>query len=167
MGGRGQFMTLTMKPSMAKIHCLDGPMVLPDVELLYISPWLRIGGRRSMGQRPNTCFKASARSAGRIWHMCVQIVLTQMRSEMKCGSATLRKTVPVLHSICTAQMTFSDKYIIIKSFYFYFLCHQCSTIIDTSLMLFCVAYSMFSTCKMTKKTPQLKATATSIEVKFQ
>ena len=47
----------------------------------------------------------------------------------------------------------------------YFLCHQCSTIVDTNLMIVCVAYSMFSTCKIPKNAPQMRVTATLIEVK--
>ena len=68
-----------------------------------------------MGQRLNNCFKASERNAGRRRRMHVQNVRTQMRLEMKCGSTTLRKKVPVLHNMCIAHMTLSDKYIINKS----------------------------------------------------
>ena len=80
---------------------------------IHVTP-LRRGERRGMGHILNTCFKASERSSGRRQHMCVHIVLTQMRSKMKCGSTNLRKTVPVLHSMCISHMTFSKKYIIIK-----------------------------------------------------
>ena len=104
-------------------------MVLPDVEFLYMWPPLRKGGRVGMGQKLNTCFKASARSDGRRRRMCINILLTPMRSKIKCGSDTLRKTVPVLHSMCKAHMNFIDKYIIIKSC-LKFLCHQCSTIVE-------------------------------------
>ena len=82
-----------------------------------------------MGQKLNTCFKEIARSAGRRRHMCVQIVHTPMRSKMECGSATLRQTVPVLHSMYIAHMTLSAKYIIIKSCFYYFYA------INTSLLL--------------------------------
>ena len=61
---------------------------------------------------------------------------------MKCGAATLRQTVTVLHNIYIAHMTFIENYIISKSF---FKCHQCITIVDTILMLLCVAYIMFYT----------------------
>ena len=44
--------------------------------------------------------------------MCVCIVPTPMRSKMKCVFYTLRQTVTVLHSMCIAHMTFSEKYII-------------------------------------------------------
>ena len=59
-----------------RTHCLAGSMVLPDVEFLYMSDPLIRGGRRGIVQRLNTCFKASARSAGRRRHVCVQIVQT-------------------------------------------------------------------------------------------
>ena len=71
-----------------------------------------------MGQKFNTCFKDSERSARGRQHMCVRIVRTPMRSKMKCGSVTLRQTVHVLHRMCIAHMTLSAKYIIIKSFLF-------------------------------------------------
>ena len=75
-----------------------------------------------MVQKLNSRFKASARSAGRRRHMCVRIVRTPMRSKVKCGSATLRQTVPVLHITCIEKMTLSSKYIIIKScFYLFFM----------------------------------------------
>ena len=72
--------------------------------------------------------------------------------KIKCGSVTLRQTVPVLHSMYIAHMTLSAKYIIIKSCFYFILCHQFITIVDTILMLFCVTYSMFSARKMRKKT---------------
>ena len=53
-----------------------------------------------MGQRLNTCFKVSERSSGRRRHMCVRNMRAQMRSEMICGSATLRQTISVLHVMC-------------------------------------------------------------------
>ena len=70
-----------------------------------------------MVQKLNTCFKASARSARRRRHICVQIVWIPMRSKMKYGYATIRQTVPVFHSMFIEYMTLSDKYIIIKSFF--------------------------------------------------
>ena len=108
------------EPLMKKTHCLAGSMVLPDVEFLYISPPLRIGGRKGMGKKLNNYFKASARSAGRRRLMCVRIARIKMRLKMKCRYATLRKTVPVFHRMCIAHMNFSDKYIIIKSCLFLF-----------------------------------------------
>ena len=118
-GGRGgQFLTLMKITLMTRTYCLAGSMVLPVVELFYMSPPLIIGGRRGMVNRLNTCFKASERSSGRRRRMCVWSVQTQMRSKMKCGSATLRQTVPVFHSTCIAHIPFSDKYIIIKSCFF-------------------------------------------------
>ena len=74
-----------------------------------------------MGQKLNTCFKVISRSAGRRRHMCVRIVHTPMRSKIKCGSATLRQTVPVLHIVCIAHMNFSAKYIRIKSCFLFFM----------------------------------------------
>ena len=71
--------------------------------------------RRGMGQRFNNCFKASARSAGRRRQMCVRSVRTHIWSKMKCGSANLIKTVPILHSMKIAHTNFSEKYIMIKS----------------------------------------------------
>ena len=120
-GGGGQFLTLTMITLMTRNQCLTGLMVLSDVELLYISPPLRRGERREMVQRLNTCFKASARSPEKRRRMCVQIVRTQMRSKIKCGSATLRQTAPVLHIVCVSHMNFSDKYIRIKSRFYIFM----------------------------------------------
>ena len=109
-----------MHDLMTTTHCLDGSMVLPDVELLYMSPPLRNVGRRGVVHRLNTCFKASARSSRRRRRMFVRIVRTQMKSEMKFGSATLRQTVPFFHRMCIAHMTFSDKYIRIKSCFLIF-----------------------------------------------
>ena len=57
-------------------HCLDGSMVLQDVEFLYISHPLRRGGRRGMVKRLNTSFNVSARYSGRRRRMCVHIVRT-------------------------------------------------------------------------------------------
>ena len=48
-GGGGKFLTLMMELSWITTHCLAGPMVLPDVELLYMSPPLRRRGRRGVG----------------------------------------------------------------------------------------------------------------------
>ena len=48
-------------------------------------------------------------------HVCLDCADTDAVKNMKCGSATLRHAVLVLHSICIAHMTFSDKYITIKS----------------------------------------------------
>ena len=70
--------------------------------------------KKSDGTETHTCFKASARSSVRRRHMCVHIVQTPMRSKMKHGSATLRKTVPVLNSMYIEHTTLSAKYIIIK-----------------------------------------------------
>ena len=97
------------------------------------------------GKKLNTCFKASARYSVIRQHMCVRIVRTPMWSKMKCGSATLRQTVPILHRMCIAHTTFSDKYIIIKFTFLFILCHKCIIIVDTILMLCCVAHSTFST----------------------
>ena len=151
--GRGQLLTLGMIPSMTRTHYLSGSMVLPGVELLYISPQLITGGRIWMRKRLNTCFKANERSAGRRQYIFVQNLRTQMWSEIKYGSATLRQNFPVFYSMCISHMNFSEKYIRTKScFYLYILCHQCSTIVDKNLILFCLAYSMFSTCKILKIT---------------
>ena len=108
-GGGGILLTLMTKPWMMTTHCLGRSMVLPDVELLYMGPLLRRWQRRGMGHKLNTCFKTSARSNRRIWNMYVRIVRTLMRSKMKCGSVTLRQTVPILHSLCIAHMNFSAK----------------------------------------------------------
>ena len=70
-----------------------------------------------MGQRINTCFKASTRSDGIRQHMCVCNMRTQLQSEMKCGSATLRQNVPIFHSMCISHMTSSDIYIIMYYFF--------------------------------------------------
>ena len=120
------------------------------------------------GKDTQYLLQASARSAGRRRHMCVRIVQTYMPSKMKYGSATISQTVPVLHSMCIAHATFSEKYIRIKSYYIYLLCHPFNTFVDTSLMFFYVSYSMFSTCKMWKThTPRLRVMATSIEGKVR
>ena len=113
---------------------------------------LKIGVRRRIVQRLNNLFKASARSAGRKLRMCVRIVQTQMQSKIKCGFTTLRQDVPILHRIFIAHMTFSDKNIIIKPYFLYFLCHQCSTIVDTSLMLFLCSLKYVFYVKNSKKT---------------
>ena len=118
-GGGGKLLTLMKKTSTTTTNSLYGAMVLPDVELLYILSPLRRGVRRGMGQIPNTCFKASARSTGIRRSMCVPIFQKQMRPKIKCGSEILRRSVTVFHSICIVQMTFSDKYIIVKSLYIY------------------------------------------------
>ena len=137
-------LTLMTKLLMTKTKCLDVSMVILDVGLLYMSPQLRRGGRKGMGQRLDTCFKASARSSGRRWRMCVWIVRTQMRSKMKFGPATLRQTVPVLYSMCIAHMTVGYKYVINKSCFSFILCHQCITI--------CVSCSIFINEKWQNKT---------------
>ena len=89
--------------------------------------------------------------------------------KIKCGSATLRQTIPILHSMCIAHMTFSDKYIRIKSyFYIYFIFHQCSTIVDTSLMFFlCSLQYVLYMQSIKKNTPQLRLMPTSIEGKVR
>ena len=73
-GGVGLLLTLMTKPLMTATYCLSGSIVLPDVELIYMSHPLRRGGRGGMGKILNTCFKVSAKSAGRRQHMCVHIV---------------------------------------------------------------------------------------------
>ena len=126
---------------------------------------LRRGGRKWMGQKLNTCFKASARSAGRRRHMCIRIVRTPMWSKMKCWSDTLRQTVTVLYSICIAHMTLSAKYIIIKSCFFNYA-------INASLLLiqfrcFFVQTTVWFLYENEKKKIQLRITATSIEDKVR
>ena len=88
-----------------------------------------------------------------------------MRSKSKCGSPTLRQTVTVLHNMCIAHMNFSDKYNIIKSLYIYILYHQCSTIVDTRLVLFVLPTVCFLHDKCKGDIPQSRVTAISIEVK--
>ena len=78
------------------------------------------GGRRGTGKRLNTWFKESSRSSGRRKHVRVQNVQTQMRSEIKYEYIKQIWTVHVLHSVCIAHITFSDKYIIIKSCFYLF-----------------------------------------------
>ena len=92
----------------------------PDMELVYISPSLRIRWRGVPGQRLNNSFKASAGSTKRRRCICVRIVRTRKRSKIICGSDTPRQNVPVLHRMCIAHMNFSDKTIRIKS---YFIIH--------------------------------------------
>ena len=58
--GGGQLLTLMIIISMTRIHCLARSIVIPGVELLYMWPPLRSGGRRSMVLRLNTWFKSSA-----------------------------------------------------------------------------------------------------------
>ena len=162
--GGVQLLTVMKFTLMTRTHYLAVWMVLPYVELLYMSPPLRIGGRCGMGQRLNTCFKASTRSAVRISCMCVQIVRTPIRSKMKCGSATLRQTVPVLHSMCIAHMTLSAKYIIIKSCFLIFMPsmhHYCWYNFDAFLYILQYVFYM----KNEGKTPQYRVTVTSIEGK--
>ena len=118
-GRRGNIVDSDEKTLMMTTPCLAGSMLLPYVELLYMLPPLRRGGRKGMGKKLNTCFKASASSDGRRRRMCVRNVRTQMRSEMKYDSATLRQTVPVLHSMCIEHMSFSDKYIIMEICFLY------------------------------------------------
>ena len=165
--GGGILMTLRTKTLMMTPPCLDGSMVLPDVEFIYMWPPLRRGGRKLMGQKLNTCFKASARYARRRRHMRVRIVWTPMRSKMKFGSATLRQTVPVLHRMRISHMNLSAKYIWIKSNFSYFYAINASLLLIQFWCFFCLAYSIFSTWKMRKKTPQLMVTATSIEGKVR
>ena len=166
IGVGGQLLTLTMKPLMTRTNCLDGSMVLPDVEFLYMSPPLKRGGIIRMGQRHNTFFKAIARSDGRRWRICVRILRTHMRSKMKYGSVTSRKTVPIFHILCIAHMNFSEKYIIIKSLYIYIFMpsmqNYCWYKFDDFLCsLQYVLYMQHSN----KNTPQLRVTANSIEDK--
>ena len=47
-------------------------------------------------------------------HVCSDCADTNA-VKMKYGSVTLRKTVPFLYIMCIAYMTFSARYIIIKS----------------------------------------------------
>ena len=75
-----------------------------------------------------------------------------------------KKTVPVLHSMCISHMNLTKKYIIIKS-YLFFKCHKCSTIVGTNLIFLNIFYSMLSTWKMSKNSPQLRVMSTSIEGK--
>ena len=75
---------------------------------LHAKPTKKRRNKRD-GKKLNTCFKASERYYGRRRHMCVWIVQEPMGSKMKCGSATLRQTVPVFHSMCISHMTFSAK----------------------------------------------------------
>ena len=164
-GGGVQLSTLMMITSMARTYCLSGSMVLPGVELLYISPPLRRGGIRGVRQRLNPCFTMSARSSGRRWRMCVWNVQKQMRSELKFGSATLRQTIPVLHNMYIAHTTFSNKYIIIKSCII-FLCHQCSTMLIQIWQFFVHPTVCFLHAKYQKSVPRLRGTVTSIDSKF-
>ena len=117
-GGGGQLLTLMTITFITITHCLAGSMVLPDGELIYISPPLVIGGRRGMEHILNNCLKASESSALRRQHMYVQIVSTLARSKTKFESDTLRKTVHVLHMIWISHMEFSEIYIIIKSCFY-------------------------------------------------
>ena len=117
-GGGGQLLIMMMIRSMTITPCLAQSMVLPYFKLIYMSTPLRLGGRRAMGHRLNNFFKASSKYGKRRRGMYVHIVWTQMRSKMKCGSATLIQTVSVLHSMCTSHMTCSEIYIIIKSCFF-------------------------------------------------
>ena len=137
-GRRGNIVDSDEKTLTMTTPCLAGSMLLPYVELIYMLPPLRRGGRKGMGKKLNIFFQWSERSFGRIQHMCVRIVQTPMRSKMKCGSTTRRQTVPVLHSMWIAHMTLSTKYVRTKSCLFYLLCHQCITIVGTILMLFTV-----------------------------
>ena len=127
-----------------------------------MSPPLRNVGIRGVVHRLNTCFKASARSSRRRRRVFVWIVRTQMKPEMKFGSATLRQTVPFFHIMCIAHMTFSDKYIIIKSCFLIFLCHQCSTIVDKKLVLFVWPALCFLHENAKTNAAQLRSIVTSI-----
>ena len=47
---RWEVIAAVAEPLLTTTHCLSGSMVLPDVELLYISPPLRRGGKRWTGR---------------------------------------------------------------------------------------------------------------------
>ena len=159
-------MTLMKITPMTRNQCLARSMVLPGVELLYMSPPPRRGGIRGMVKRLNTCFKVIARYSGRRRHICVRIVLAQIQSELKCGYDTLRQTVPVLHSICIAHMTFSDKFIIIKScFYTFFNAIDVALLLIKVLCFFVYPTVFFLHTKCKKNAPRLRLMAASIEVK--
>ena len=66
-------------------------------------------------------FKGSLRSVRRRQLTYVWIVRKQRWSKMKCCSTTLQKTGLVLHSMCRSHMNFSDKYIMIKPFFEFFM----------------------------------------------
>ena len=87
---------------------------------LYLTPTKKRRKKRD-GTETQYLLQGKSRSAGRRRHMCVRIVRTPMQSKMKFGSATLRKTVPVLHNICMAHMTLSAKYIMIESCFLVFM----------------------------------------------
>ena len=53
-GGGGKLLTVMTIALLTRTHCLAGSMVLPYVEFIYISPPLRIGGRRGTEQRLKT-----------------------------------------------------------------------------------------------------------------